>query len=161
MSAETAREWLRQHAADIRIIDNGRSTATVAEAADALGVEPARIAKSLAVRLGDRVVLVVARGDARLDNAKCKAAFGVRPRMLNPEDTFTVTGHQVGGVCPFGLATEVPVVLDRSLENFPTVFPAAGSRTASIEITPDRLLAITGAAWVDVCIVAETPGTRG
>ena len=102
------------------------STATVADAAAALGVAPGRIAKTLAVRAGDETFLLVARGDARLDNGKCKAEFGARPRMLGPEETLALTGHPVGGVCPFGLATPLPVYLDVSLRAFDLVYPAGG-----------------------------------
>lgn len=151
MSFESARAWLAEHAPDLRTIDHGVSTATVREAAAALGVEDARIAKTLALRFDSRIVLVLAAGDTRLDNAKAKAAFGDRPRMLPPEDTLTVTGHPVGGVCPFGLATPLPIYCDRSLMEFETVFPAAGSLTSSVELAPDRLLKLIGAEWTNVC----------
>jgi len=155
MSFESARAWLAEHAPDIAIIDQGASTATVAEAAAALGVEPARIAKTLALRVGETVLLVVARGDARLDNAKCKAEFGGRPRMLGPDETLERTGHAVGGVCPFGLAMPLPVYCDASLRAFDTVFPAAGSRTSSVQVAPDRLADLVSTRWVDVCRLAE------
>lgn len=151
MSFESAHAWLAEHAPDLRIIDQGRSTATVAEAAEALGVEPARIAKTLALRVGDQLLLVVARGDARLDNAKTKAAFGGRPRMLDAEETLARTGHAVGGVCPFGLSEPLPVYCDVSLRAFGTVFPAAGSRTSSVEVAPERLAGLVAKDWVDVC----------
>ncbi|MBO9624194.1 MAG: YbaK/EbsC family protein [Sphingomonas sp.] len=151
MSFESAHAWLAEQAPDLRIIDQGRSTATVAEAAEALGVEPARIAKTLALRVGDAVMLVVARGDARLDNAKTKAAFGGRPRMLDAEETLARTGHAVGGVCPFGLAEPLPVYCDVSLRAFDTVFPAAGSRTSSVEVAPERLADLVAKGWVDIC----------
>ena len=151
MALEDVRAFLALHAPDIAIIDQGASTATVLEAAETLGVEPGRIAKTLALRLGEAVVLIVTRGDARLDNRKTKDQFGVRPRMLGHEETEALTGHQVGGVCPFGLRTKLPVYCDVSLKAFATVFPAAGSRTASVEITPGRLAQITDASWVDVC----------
>ena len=151
MGIEAVRMWLAAHAPDLPIIDQGLSTATVAEAAVALGVEPGRIAKTLALRINGEVLLVVARGDARLDNQKSKAAFGGRPRMLDPAETLAVTGHAVGGVCPFGLATPVPVWCDVSLRGFPTVFPAAGSLTSSVEVEPERLAALVARGWVDVC----------
>ena len=135
----------------MELIEAHASTATVQEAAATLGVEPGRIAKTLAVRAGSETFLLVTRGDARLDNQKTKAAFGARPRMLGPEDTFTITGHQVGGVCPFGLTTPLPVYLDVSLRAFDEVFPAAGSLNSSVRITPSRLAEIVGKAWVDVC----------
>ena len=151
MALDDVRAFLAQHAPDIGIIDQGASTATVAEAAEALGVEPGRIAKTLSVRIGAQVVLIVARGDARLDNRKTKDAFGARPRMLGHEETEALTGHAVGAVCPFGLRTALPVYCDVSLKAFDTVFPAAGSRTASVEVTPQRLAQLTQARWIDVC----------
>ncbi len=154
MSLESARAWLAQHAPDLRLIDHEVSTATVAEAAAALGVEPCRIAKTLALRVGDQAMLVIARGDARLDNARTKAEFGGRPRMLDAEETFARTGHRVGGVCPFGLATDLPVYCDVSIRAFATVFPAAGSLTSSVEVAPERLAALVSTRWVDVCKLA-------
>ncbi|WP_374284764.1 YbaK/EbsC family protein [Novosphingobium sp.] len=155
MSQDSVLAWLAVHAPDLALIDHARSTATVAEAAEVLGVEPGRIAKTLAFRVGDQPHLLIARGDARLDNARCKAALGGRPRMLDPDETLALTGHGVGGVCPFGLANPVPIVADRSLLDYPTVFPAAGSRTSSIEIEPLRLAALTGAQWVEICKLPE------
>jgi prolyl-tRNA editing enzyme YbaK/EbsC (Cys-tRNA(Pro) deacylase) len=157
MSLESVRAWLAEHAPALPIIDNGMSTATVAEAAIALGVEPARIAKTLAVRVKDETFLLVTRGDARLDNQKTKAAFGGRPRMLGPDETLAVTGHPVGGVCPFGLATPLPVYLDVSLRVFNTVFPAAGSLTSSVRVTPERLASLVAGDWVDLCRLPEPP----
>lgn len=151
MSLESVRIFLAERAPELAIIDQGVSTATVTEAAAALGVAPARIAKTLSVRAGDRVVLIVARGDARLHNGRAKAALGAKPRMLAIEEVEALTGHPVGGVCPFGLASDLPVYCDQSLRDFDTIFPAAGARTASVELTPDRLAEITGAVWVDVC----------
>ena len=156
MSAESVRAFLANHAPDLTIIDNGASTATVLEAAAALGVEPARIAKTLSLRIGDHVVLVCARGDARLSNGKAKAALGAKPRMLGAEEVEALTSHPVGGVCPFGLPAPLPIYCDISLKDFASVFPAAGSRTASVEVTPDRLATLTGAQWVDICTLPET-----
>lgn len=155
MSAESVLVWLAQYAPDLKLIDHSRSTATVAEAAEVLGVEPGRIAKTLAFRVGETQMLLLARGDARLDNARCKAEFGGRPRMLDPEETLALTGHAVGGVCPFGLANTLPIVADRSLLTYATVFPAAGSRTSSVEITPQRLAELVGARWVKICKLPE------
>ena len=151
MSLDSVRAWLSEHAPDLPLIEVAESTATVATAAAALGVEPGRIAKTLAVRVDGTVFLLVARGDARLDNAKTKAAFGGRPRMLGPEETLALTGHPVGGVCPFGLANPLPVYLDVSLQDFDLVYPAAGSLNSSVEVTPDRLFGLVGKAWVDIC----------
>lgn len=151
MSVEAVRAWLADHAPDLPIIETEQSTATVQEAAVALGVEPGRIAKTLAVRANGETFLLVARGDSRLDNGKAKAAFGGRPRMLGADETFALTGHQVGGVCPFGLQTPLPVFLDRSLRDFDEVFPAAGSLNSSVRVTPERLAALIGGRWVDAC----------
>ena len=151
MGLPDVQAWLAQHAPDLPIIEVEASTATVAEAAEALGVEPGRIAKTLALRINGCVLLVVARGDARLDNLKSKAEFGGRPRMLDAEETFALTGHPVGGVCPFGLATPLPVYLDRSLLAFDIVFPAAGSLNSSVKVSPERLAALVSKGWVDVC----------
>ncbi|EQB08337.1 prolyl-tRNA synthetase [Sphingobium quisquiliarum P25] len=155
MSEETVRAFFSTHAPDVPVIDQGVSTATVAEAAEALGVIPARIAKTLSLRIGDEVALVVARGDARLNNGKAKAALGAKPRMLDREEVEELTGHPVGGVCPFGLATPLPVYCDISLRDFETVFPAAGSRTTSVELRPERLAELTGAKWIDICTLPE------
>ena len=151
MSLESVKAWVAVNAPDLRLIEAHGSTATVADAAETLGVEPGRIAKTIALRVGERILLLVTGGDARLDNLKCKAAFGGRIRMLGPDETLAATGHVVGGVCPFGLATPLPVYADVSLRAFGTVFPAAGSRNASLEIAPEQLAALTHASWVDCC----------
>jgi len=151
MGFDTVRAFLQERAPDIAIIDQGASTATVAEAAATLGVLPGQIAKTLSVRIGGEALLIVARGDARLDNRKTKAAFGSRPRMLGAEEVAALTGHPIGGVCPFALATPLPVYCDVSLRAFAEVFPAAGSTTSSVRITPNRLALLVGARWVDVC----------
>ncbi len=158
MSLESARAWLAEHAPDLQLIETHETTATVETAAKALGVEPGRIAKSLAVRVGGEVFLLVTRGDARLDNAKTKAAFGNRPRMLGADEAFAVTGHPVGGVCPFGLATDLPIYLDESLKAFDVVYPAAGSLNSSVEVTTDRLFELVGDRWVDMCRLPEEAG---
>ncbi len=155
MSLESVRAWLAEHAPDLPLIEVATSTATVATAAAALGVEPGRIAKTLAVRAGAETFLLVARGDARLDNVKSKAAFGARPRMLGPDEILALTGHPVGGVCPFGLATPLPVYLDVSLKAFDLVYPAAGSLSSSVEVTPGRLFDLVAKGWVDLCRVPE------
>ena len=156
MSLESVRRWLAEHAPELELIEVAESTATVDTAVRALGVEPGRIAKTLAVRAGDQVFLLVARGDARLDNSKCKADLGARPRMLGAEETLALTGHPVGGVCPFGLASPLPVYLDVSLQPFDQVYPAAGSLNTSVRVTPDRLFELVGSRWVDLCRLPET-----
>jgi len=158
MSAQSVRGWIAEHAPDLRIIEVEGTTATVDTAAEALGVPPGRIAKTLAVRAGERLFLLVARGDARLDNRKCKDAFGARPRMLGPEETLELTGHPIGGVCPFGLKTRVPVYLDVSLQAFDVVYPAGGSLNTSVEVATDRLFALVGERWVDLCRLPEASG---
>ena len=155
MSLQSVRRWLAQHAPELELIEVAESTATVETAARALGVEPARIAKTLAVRAGNEVFLLVTRGDARLDNAKSKVEFGARPRMLGPEETLELTSHPIGGVCPFGLATPVPVYLDTTLQPFDWVYPAAGSLNSSVRVTPERLFELVGSRWVDLCRLPE------
>jgi prolyl-tRNA editing enzyme YbaK/EbsC (Cys-tRNA(Pro) deacylase) len=155
VSLESVRAWLAAHAPDLPLIEVAESTATVETAARALGVEPGRIAKTLAIRVRDNVFLLVARGDARLDNGKCKAELGARPRMLGAEETLALTGHPVGGVCPFGLTTPLPVYCDVSLRDFDLVYPAAGSLNTSIEVAPGRLFDLVGERWVDLCRLPE------
>lgn len=155
MSLDSVRAWLAEHAPDLPLIEVEESTATVETAAKALGVEPGRIAKTLAVRVGEQTFLLVARGDARLDNGKAKAEFGGRPRMLGAEEAFALTGHPVGGVCPFGLATDVPVYLDRSLQAFDVVYPAGGSLNTSVKVGTERLFDLVGDRWVDLTRLPE------
>ena len=158
MSAESVRDWLAGHAPELRLIEVEESTATVDEAARALGVEPARIAKTLAIRAGETLFLLVTRGDARLDNRKCKDTLGARPRMLSAEETLEVTGHPVGGVCPFGLTRPLPVYLDVSLLPFEIVYPAGGSLQSSVEATPQGLFDLVGDRWVDLCRLPQESG---
>ncbi len=157
MSLDSVRAFFAAHAPDIAVIETDDSSATVALAAAAHGVEPARIAKTLSLRVGERVVLVVARGDARLDNRKAKAVLGGKPRMLDTAEVEALTGHPVGGVCPFGLATPLSVYCDVSLKAFDEVVPAAGSTRSAVRIAPERMLALTGGEWVDVCQDIGTP----
>jgi prolyl-tRNA editing enzyme YbaK/EbsC (Cys-tRNA(Pro) deacylase) len=158
MSAESVRAWLAANAPDLRLIEVEETTATVDTAAQALGVEPGRIAKTLAVRAGEHLFLLCTRGDSRLDNRKCKDALGARPRMLGAEETLEVTGHPVGGVCPFGLKTPLPIYLDLSLKAFDVVYPAGGSLKASVEIPTQRLFDLVAERWVDLC---RLPGEAG
>ena len=151
MSLESVRAFLAIRAPDIVIVELDGSTATVALAAEGHGVEPAQIAKTLSLRVRDRNLLLVTRGDARLDNKKAKAAFGGKPRMLAPEEVVAITGHPVGGVSPFGLATPLPVYCDVSLKVFGEVVPAAGSTRSALRINPLRLAELVEAQWVDVC----------
>ena len=151
MSLESVRAEFAARKLAIPIIELAVSTATVALAADAHGVEPGRIAKTLAFRLGDgRSILLVASGDARIDNRLFKAVFG-RGRMLGADDVVALTGHPVGGVCPFGLARPLPIYLDRSLLAYDEILPAAGAIHSAVRLSPQRLAEITGGEWVDAC----------
>jgi prolyl-tRNA editing enzyme YbaK/EbsC (Cys-tRNA(Pro) deacylase) len=153
MSLQSVKEWLAGHAPDLLLIEVEDSTATVDTAAQALGVEPGRIAKTLAVRAGEHLFLLCTRGDARLDNRKCKDEFRARPRMLGAEETLELTGHPIGGVCPFGLKDPLPVYLDVSLHAFDVVYPAGGSINTSVEIPTERLFELVGERWVDLCVL--------
>jgi prolyl-tRNA editing enzyme YbaK/EbsC (Cys-tRNA(Pro) deacylase) len=155
MSLETVRAWLAAKAPDLRLIEVEESTATVDSAARALGVEPGMIAKTLAVRAGEHLFLLVTRGNARLDNRKCKDELGARPRMLGPDETLELTGHPVGGVCPFGLKTPLPVYIDISLQAFDMIYPAGGSLNTSVEVPTQRLFDLVGDRWVDLCRLPE------
>ena len=143
---------------DIPILETAENTATVALAAAAHGVEPGRIAKTLAFKLADgRAVLLVARGDARIDNGKFKTALG-KGKMLSPDVVADITGHPVGGVCPFGLAQALPIYLDTSLQGFEEVLPAAGSVNSAVRLSVALLADITQGQWVDVCRPPADPG---
>ena len=145
------KEHFKQFNKDNGIFEHNVSTATVQEAAEALGVEPARIAKTLSFKSADGAILIVAAGDAKIDNAKFKAKFGIKAKMLTPEEVYTYTGHHVGGVCPFGLAQPLEVYLDESMKRFKTIFPACGTSNSSIELTLAELEQFSYAtAWVDV-----------
>jgi len=155
MSIETVRAFFAEKAPEIAVLESPLSSATVALAAEAYGVEPGRIAKTLSLRIGERALLVVTSGTSRMDNKKLKARFGGKPKMLGAEEVAEITGHEVGGVCPFGLRTPLPIYCDVSLKAFDQVVPAAGSTHSAVRIAPSRMAALTGAEWVDVC---ETPG---
>jgi prolyl-tRNA editing enzyme YbaK/EbsC (Cys-tRNA(Pro) deacylase) len=151
MSLESVRDFFSARGLDIPIIELDTSTATVALAAQAHQVEPGRIAKTLAFRLSDgRVVILVTRGDTRIDHRKFKAALG-RGRMLSAEEVVELTGHPVGGVCPFGLSKPIPIFLDASLQEFDEVLPAAGAIHSAVRISPAMLAEVTDGQWVDVC----------
>ena len=151
MSLESVRAFFAEKAPDITVIESPVSSATVTLAAEAYRVEPARIAKTLSLRIGGRVVLIVTSGTSRMDNKKLKALFGVKPKMLGLEEVADVTGHEVGGVCPFGLKTPLPVYCDVSLKAFDIVVPAAGSTHSAVRISPRRMASLVSAEWVDVC----------
>ena len=151
MSLSSVRAFFTTHAPDIEIIVTEASSATVQLAAEAHGVEPAQIAKTICLRVGDETMLVVTSGIARLDNRKFKDRMGGKPRMLGGEEVLAVTGHPPGGVCPFGLPSPLPVYCDLSLKAFDEVVPAAGATNAAVRITPQRMADLVGAVWVDVC----------
>jgi prolyl-tRNA editing enzyme YbaK/EbsC (Cys-tRNA(Pro) deacylase) len=151
MSLESVRAFFAEKAPDIAVVESPSSSATVALAAEAYGVEPARIAKTLSLRVGERVVLIVASGTSRMDNRKVKALFGGKPKMLGLEEVAEITGHEVGGVCPFGLKVPLAVYCDLSLKGFDEVLPAAGSTHSAVRIAPSRMAELTDAEWVDVC----------
>jgi prolyl-tRNA editing enzyme YbaK/EbsC (Cys-tRNA(Pro) deacylase) len=151
MTVETVRAFLATHAPDIEILETQASTATVDMAARGHGVQPAQIAKTLSLRIKDRALLIVASGTARLNNRKIKDVLGGKPRMLTAGEVASMTGHPVGGVCPFGLATSLPVYCDVSLKAFDEVVPAAGSPNSALRISPARMAELVKAEWVDVC----------
>ena len=152
MAIEKVRAFFRQFGMEGRVLEFPVSSATVELAAQALGCAPCRIAKSLSFMGPDGPLLVVAAGDAKVDNPRYKAQFGVKARMLTPDETETFVGHGVGGVCPFALNDGVRTYLDVSLKRFETVFPACGSANSAIELTIPELETLSGfTAWVDVC----------
>lgn len=154
MSVARVREYLKQYGLEDRIQEFDVSSATVELAAQAVGVEAAHIAKTLSFHLGDGCVLVVAAGDARIDNHKFKETFHTKAKMLTAGEALAMTGHAVGGVCPFALPEDVSVYLDESLRRFETVFPAVGSAASAIELTCPELERCCGerfCRWVDLC----------
>jgi prolyl-tRNA editing enzyme YbaK/EbsC (Cys-tRNA(Pro) deacylase) len=160
MSLESVRAFLAARAPDVAIVPLERNSETMSLSA-AWGVKPAQIAKSLALRVGDgrgghRDLLLLACGDSRLDNKKVKAAFGGKAKMLAPDEAAALTGHPVGGVCPFGLATDLPVYCDVSMRAFDLVYPAAGSLNSSVEVTPERLFDLVAKEWVDICKLPDS-----
>lgn len=152
MAIEKVREFFRSFGMEDRIMEFDVSSATVELASQALGCEPCRIAKSLSFITPDGPVLVIAAGDAKIDNPKYKAQFSTKAKMLTPEQAVELIGHAVGGVCPFAVNEGVRVYLDRSLKRFDTVFPACGSSNSAIELTLEELERFSSAvSWVDVC----------
>lgn len=152
MSIEKVKAYFAAAGMAERVQEFAVSSATVALAAEALGCEPARIAKTLSFADGEGAILLVAAGDAKVDNPKFKARFGMKAKMLTPEDAVRLVGHAVGGVCPFAVNEGVPVYLDESLRRFATVYPACGSSNSAIELTiPELEEHARAEAWVDVC----------
>lgn len=156
MSIEKGRAYFRSLGIEDRVQEFDVSSATVELAAQALGVEGARIAKTLSFKLDDGCVLILAAGDARIDNRKYKDFFHTKAKMLTPDEVLDMVGHPVGGVCPFGINDGIPVYLDESLKRFETVFPAVGSPSSAIELTLDELFRYSRALqWIDVCKLPE------
>jgi len=152
MAIDQVRAYLKQFNRDGDIVETDASTATVSDAANALGVIPARIAKSISLRNGEAAMVVVASGDMKLDNSKFKNRFGFKPRMLSAEEALHFTGYSPGGVCPFALPQGIDVYLDVSLQRFKTIFPACGSANSLIELTAEELGTYSRHVdWVDVC----------
>ena len=152
MAIEVVREYLKKWDADKRIIEFDTSSATVELAALAVGCEPACIAKTLSFLVEDHAILIVAAGDAKVDNPKYKAQFHTKAKMLSPDQVTEMIGHAVGGVCPFGVKPGVEIYLDESLRRFDTVFPAAGSSNSAIELSMEELERFSGSTnWIDVC----------
>src|SRR5690606_15030445 len=152
MSLSSVQADLSARAPDLEVMVTDASTATVQLAAQVHGVEPGQIAKTLCIRVKDEEFLLVTRGDARLDNQKSKNAFGGRPRMLGAEDVLRLTSHPVGGVCPFGLPSPIPIYLDVSLKIYDLVIPAGGDTHASVRMTVERLAELCGSKWADACV---------
>ena len=152
MAIEKVRAYFREWGMEDRVREFPVSSATVELAAQALGCEPCRIAKTLSFLLEGKAILIVAAGDARVDNRKYKERFGAKAKMLTPEEAVTLVGHAVGGVCPFAVNDGVDVYLDESLRRFATVFPACGSANSAIELTIAELERYSACRdWVDVC----------
>jgi len=152
MAIEAVRDFFSKFGMADRIRELAESSATVELAAQALGCEPGRIAKTLSFSVNGRPVLIVAAGDAKIDNVRYKAQFGVKARMLTPDEVETLVGHAVGGVCPFAVNEGVTVYLDASLKRFQTIFPACGSGNSAIELTIPELEQYSGfVSWIDVC----------
>jgi len=154
MSVASVRAFFAEKAPDVAVIETQASSATVILAAEAHGVAPARIAKTLCLKAGEGVVLIVASGTSRLDNRKVKALLGGRPKMLDAPEVAEITGHEVGGVCPFGLKRPLPIYCDVGLKAFDEVLPAAGSTHSAVRISPSRLAELVEGQWVDVCAEA-------
>jgi prolyl-tRNA editing enzyme YbaK/EbsC (Cys-tRNA(Pro) deacylase) len=151
VSLDSVRAFFAGNAPDLEIIETAESSATVALAASAHGVEPGQIAKTLALKVGETTLLIVTSGTARLDNRKFRERFGGKARMLDAEQALALTGHPIGGICPFGLPTPLPVYCDDSLRLFEEVLPAAGATNTAVRLSPQRLAELTQAQWLDVC----------
>lgn len=156
MAIEKVRTYLKQWGMDDKILEFETSSATVELAANAVGCKPQRIAKTLSFRANDKCILVVCAGDTKIDNSKFKKTFETKAKMLPFEEVLESVGHEVGGVCPFGVNSDVEIYLDSSLKRFDTVFPACGSENSAIELSIGELEKTSNyKEWVDVCKVVE------
>ena len=152
MAIEKVKGYFKQFEIEDRILEFEVSSATVLEAAEAIGCEPEKIAKSITFKVGDDAILVVTAGDAKIDNPKYKAEFSTKAKMLTPDEVDSLIGHKIGGVCPFGINEGVKVYLDESLKRFETVYPAAGSSNSAIKLTISELEEYSNfLKWIDVC----------
>lgn len=152
MAIERVKEYFKQYGMERKILEFDVSSATVELAAQALGCEPCRIAKTLSFLVNEQPILIVTAGDTKIDNPKYKAKFGTKAKMMKPDETEGIIGHAIGGVCPFAVNNGVDIYLDESLKRFDTVFPACGSSNSAIELTIPELEQYTPfAEWVDVC----------
>jgi prolyl-tRNA editing enzyme YbaK/EbsC (Cys-tRNA(Pro) deacylase) len=156
MAIEKVKEYFRNLGIEDRVMEFPVSSATVELAAKALNTEPCRIAKTLSFMVGESPILIVAAGDAKIDNKKYKAYFGAKAKMLSPDEVVEKIGHAIGGVCPFAINDGVKVYLDDSLKRFTSVFPACGSSNSAIELTPEELEKYSDfIEWIDVCKIPE------
>lgn len=152
MAIEKVKEYFKEFGMEERILEFEVSSATVLLAAEAIGCEPAHIAKSLTFKVNEQAILIVAAGDAKIDNPKYKEEFKTKAKMLSPDEVTELIGHAIGGVCPFGINDGVRVFLDESLKRFDKVYPAAGSSNSAIGLTIDELEKYSGyEKWIDVC----------
>ncbi len=151
MSTENVRKYFTDRGLKDPIFELEESGATVELAAKTIGVDPALIAKTLSFKVRDKYILIVTKGDARIDNKKYKQYFGVKAKMLEHDEVEEVTGHPVGGLCPFGLKKELEIYLDTAIKDFDYVYPAAGSRYTALKISPQELELLTSGTWTDVC----------
>jgi Cys-tRNA(Pro) deacylase len=151
LGVEEVKKYFENNDLNYEIIEFEESTETVELASKALNVEPALIAKTLSFKLKDRNILIVTKGDAKVDNKKYKETFNIKAKMLKPEEVLLYTGYPVGGVCPFGLKNDLDIYLDVSLKNFNYIYPAAGSKNSAVKLTPEELQEITNSEWIDVC----------
>ncbi|PRR77087.1 Cys-tRNA(Pro)/Cys-tRNA(Cys) deacylase YbaK [Clostridium liquoris] len=151
MGIENVKKQINEKNLNLKILEFKESTATVDEAAKAVGVEPGQIAKTLAFKVKDDDILIVVKGDSKIDNRKFKDYFKTKAKMMSGEEVLEITGHPVGGVCPFGLKNPISVYLDNSLKEFESVYPAAGTPNSAVKVTIEDLEKITNGVWVDVC----------